>query len=62
MPVALLTGAERAKAQVWASFARLRLPDLDGAAAAAGEARSAAVSAPRSRRHEYRHGLARCGF
>jgi tetratricopeptide (TPR) repeat protein len=41
----LLTGAERAEAQAWASFARLRLLDLDGAAAAAGEARSAAVSA-----------------
>jgi hypothetical protein len=41
----LLTGAERAEAQAWASFARLRLLDLDGAAAAAGQARSAAVSA-----------------
>ncbi len=41
----LLTGPERAEAQAWASFARLRLQDLDGAAAAAGEARSAAVSA-----------------
>src|SRR5215472_2506072 len=41
----LLTGAERAEAQAWASFARLRLLDLDGAAAAAVEARSAAVSA-----------------
>ncbi|HTQ93276.1 MAG TPA: AAA family ATPase [Streptosporangiaceae bacterium] len=41
----LLTGADRAEAQAWASFARLRLLDLDGAAAAAGEARSAAVSA-----------------
>ena len=40
----LLTGAERAEAQAWASFARLRLLDLDGAAAAAGEARSAAVA------------------
>ena len=41
----VLTGAERAGAQAWASFARLRLLDLDGAAAAAGEARSAAVAA-----------------
>jgi DNA-binding CsgD family transcriptional regulator len=41
----LLTGAERAEAQAWASFARLRLLDLNGAAAAAGEARAAAVSA-----------------
>ena len=41
----LLTGAERAEAQAWASFARLRLLDLDGAAAAAEEARAAAVSA-----------------
>ena len=40
-----LTGPARAGAQAWASFARLRLLDLDGAAAAAGEARSAAVSA-----------------
>ena len=40
-----LTSAERAEAQAWASFARLRLLDLDGTAAAAGEARSAAVSA-----------------
>ena len=58
----LLTGAERAEAQAWASFARLRLLDLDGAAAAAGEARSAAVSARDHARHEYRHGLARRGF
>jgi DNA-binding CsgD family transcriptional regulator len=41
----MLTGAERAEAQAWASFARLRLLDLDGAAAAARDARSAAVSA-----------------
>ena len=41
----LLTGAERAAAQAWASFARLRLLDLDGTAAAAEEARAAAVSA-----------------
>ena len=41
----VLTGPERASAQGWASVARLRLLDLDGAAAAAGEARSAAVSA-----------------
>ena len=41
----VLTGPERAGAQAWASFARLRLADLDGAAAAAGEARAAAVAA-----------------
>jgi DNA-binding CsgD family transcriptional regulator len=40
-----LTGAERAGALAWASFARQWLGDLDGAAAAAGEARSAALSA-----------------
>jgi hypothetical protein len=41
----VITGPERAGAQAWASFARLRLLDLDGAAAAAGEARLAAVPA-----------------
>src|SRR5215831_16742153 len=40
-----LTSAERAEALAWASLARLRLLDLDGTAAAAGEARSAAASA-----------------
>jgi DNA-binding CsgD family transcriptional regulator len=41
----LLTGAERAGALAWASLARLLVADLDGAAAAAGEARPAAVAA-----------------
>ena len=41
----LLTGAERAEAQAWASLARLLLADLDGAAAAAAQARPAAVAA-----------------
>ena len=41
----LLTGAERAEAQAWASLARLVLADLGGAAAAAEEARPAAVAA-----------------
>ena len=41
----LLTDAERAEAQAWASFARMLVADLDGAAAAAGEARSVAVAA-----------------
>jgi DNA-binding CsgD family transcriptional regulator len=41
----LLTGPERARAQAWASFARMFLADLDGAAAAAAQARAAAVSA-----------------
>jgi len=41
----LLTGAERAGAQARASFARLQLADLDGAAAAAAQARTAAVAA-----------------
>ena len=41
----LLTGPEQAEAQAWASFARQLMGDLDGAAATAGEARSAAVSA-----------------
>jgi DNA-binding CsgD family transcriptional regulator/tetratricopeptide (TPR) repeat protein len=40
----LLTGSERAGAQAWASFARQWLGNLDGAAAAAEEARSAAIS------------------
>ena len=39
------TGAELAAAQAWASYARLALGDLDGAAAVAQEARSAAVPA-----------------
>jgi MalT-like TPR region len=42
---ALLTGAERAEAEAWASFARLVLGDLDGAAAAAAHARPTAVEA-----------------
>jgi len=41
----LLTGAERAEAQAWASLARLLLADLDGAAAAAAQAQPAAVAA-----------------
>ena len=41
----VLTDAERAAARGWAGFARLALGDLDGASAAAGEARWAAVSA-----------------
>ena len=40
-----LPGAERAAAQAWAGYGRIALGDLDGASAAAGEARSAAVSA-----------------
>src|SRR5262249_19328672 len=40
-----LSSAGRAEAQAWASLARLRLLDLDGTEAPAGEARSAAVSA-----------------
>jgi len=40
-----LTGAERAYGLGWASFARLWLGDLDGAAAAAERARSAAAAA-----------------
>ncbi len=39
------TGAQLAAAQAWASYARLALGDLDGAAAVAQEARSAAVPA-----------------
>jgi DNA-binding CsgD family transcriptional regulator/tetratricopeptide (TPR) repeat protein len=41
----LLTGSGRAGARAWASMARLLLGDLDGAAAPAGEARSAAAAA-----------------
>jgi hypothetical protein len=41
----LFTGPEQAEPQAWASFARQLMGDLDGAAASAGEARSAAVSA-----------------
>ena len=41
----LLTGAERASAQAWASMAHLVLADLDGAAAAAAQARPVAVAA-----------------
>ena len=40
----LLTGPEQAEAQAWASFARQLMGDLEGAAATAGEARSAAAS------------------
>ena len=40
-----LTGTERARAQSWAAIARLSLGDLTGAAAAAGQARSAAAAA-----------------
>jgi tetratricopeptide (TPR) repeat protein len=40
-----LTGTQQAAAHAWASYARLALGDLDGAAAAAEEARSAAVPA-----------------
>ena len=40
-----LPGAERAAARAWAGFARLSLGDLDGAAAAAEQARSAAAAA-----------------
>jgi len=42
---ASLTGAERAYGLGWASFARLWLGDLDGAAASAERARSAAAAA-----------------
>jgi DNA-binding CsgD family transcriptional regulator/tetratricopeptide (TPR) repeat protein len=41
----LLTSAERAEAQAWASFARMVLADLDGAAAAAAQARPTAAAA-----------------
>jgi DNA-binding CsgD family transcriptional regulator len=41
----LLTSAERAEAQAWASFARLFLADLDGAEAAAEQARPTAIAA-----------------
>ena len=40
-----LSGAERAAAQAWAGFARMSLGDLDGAAASAERARSAAAAA-----------------
>jgi len=40
-----LPGAERAAAQAWAGFARVSLGDLDGAAASAEQARSAAAAA-----------------
>ena len=40
-----LPGAERAAARAWAGFARMSLGDLDGAAASAEQARSAAASA-----------------
>ena len=40
-----LPGAERAAAWAWAGFARMSLGDLDGAAASAEQARSAAASA-----------------
>ena len=39
-----LSIAERGAAQAWAGFTRMSLGDLDGAAALAGQARSAAVS------------------
>jgi DNA-binding CsgD family transcriptional regulator len=41
----LLTGAERAEAQAWASLARVLMADFDGAAAAAAQARPAGVAA-----------------
>ena len=40
-----LSGAERAAARAWAGFARVSLGDLDGAAASAEQARSAAAAA-----------------
>ena len=40
-----LPGAERAAARAWAGFARMSLGDLDGAAASAEQARSAAATA-----------------
>ena len=40
-----LPGAERAAARAWAAFARMSLGDLDGAAASAEQARSAAAAA-----------------
>ena len=40
-----LPGAERAAARAWAGFARMSLGDLDGAAASAERARSAAAAA-----------------
>ena len=39
-----LSSAEQGAAQAWAGFARMSLGDLDGAAALAGQARSAAAS------------------
>ena len=44
-PVTRPVQRERGAAQAWAGFARMSLGDLDGAAAAAEEARSAAASA-----------------
>jgi len=41
----LLTGTEQAAARAWAGFARWLLGDLDGAASAAGQASSAALTA-----------------
>ena len=40
-----MPGAERAAARAWAGFARMSLGDLDGAAASAEQARSAAAAA-----------------
>ncbi|HYA51877.1 MAG TPA: LuxR C-terminal-related transcriptional regulator, partial [Streptosporangiaceae bacterium] len=42
----VLTAAERAGARAWAAYARLATADLDGASAAAREARSAAPADP----------------
>jgi predicted ATPase len=56
----LFTSAERAGAQAWASLARLVLEDLDGAAAAAAQARPVTVAA--RDHHARRHGLARGGI
>ena len=42
----VLTDAERAGARAWAGYARLTVADLDGASAAAGEARSTAPADP----------------
>jgi hypothetical protein len=58
----LLTGAERAGAQAWASFARLLLADLDGALSRRRAGTAGGRSGPRSPRHERRHGLARPGI
>ena len=54
----VLTDAERASALGWASVARRWLGDLDGAAATAEQARSAAAAAARPPDHRHRHGLA----